>query len=253
MSTLGRITLRLRSECHQILQRKLIHTEIKRPLVSFSFDDFPRSAVTNGARILEGFGACGTFYVAGSLCGTVADGIRQFEEEDVSRLLEAGHEIGCHTFTHRPVSQMTGKTLFDELEQNAAFVENIVPSFEMSTFAYPFGDVSLSGKSRLRNRFAACRTVRAGHNRARIDLSYLRAVRLYDSALDEAKVTSLITQTVNRKAWLIFYTHDVEDTPSRFGCSPSLLRFALTAAVQAGVQIMPIKNAIGEIRFNRSG
>ena len=250
MSSLGRITLRLRSECHQIFHRKLIHTEIKRPLVSFSFDDFPRSAVTNGARILEGFGACGTFYVAGSLCGTVANGIRQFEEDDISRLLETGHEIGCHTFTHRRAGQMTDKTLFDDLEQNAAFVENVIPSFEMSTFAYPFGDVSLSSKSRLRDRFAACRSVKAGLNRGRIDLSYLKAVQLYETVMNEDRLTSLITETVNRKAWLIFYTHDVEDTPSRFGCSPSLLRFALTAAVQAGAHIMPIKNAIGEIRFN---
>jgi peptidoglycan/xylan/chitin deacetylase (PgdA/CDA1 family) len=251
MTALARIALRLRSECHQLFYKKLIHAEIKRPVVSISFDDCPRSAVTTGARLLEEFGACGTFYVAGSLCGTVSDGIRQFEEEDISRLSEAGHEIGCHTFTHRPVVQMTDKTLFDDLEQNAAFVENIVPGLEMNTFAYPFGHVSLSGKSRLRHRFAACRGIEAGLNRGRIDLSYLKAVQLYESVMDEAKLTSLITQTVDRKAWLILFTHDVEDAPSRFGCSPSLLRFALTAAVQAGVDIMPIKNAIGEIRFNK--
>jgi peptidoglycan/xylan/chitin deacetylase (PgdA/CDA1 family) len=251
MTALARIALRLRSKSHQLFHKKLIHVDIKRPVVSFSFDDFPRSAVTNGARILEGFGACGTFYVAGSLCGTLADGIRQFEKDDLSRLSEAGHEIGCHTFTHRRAGHMTDKALFDDLEQNAAFVENVIPGFEMSTFAYPFGDVSLSSKSRLRNRFAACRSIKAGLNRGRIDLSYLKAVQLYETMMDEDRLTSLITETVNRKAWLIFYTHDVEDTPSRFGCSPSLLRSAVTAAVQAGAQIMPIKNAIGEIRFNR--
>src|SRR5262245_55669942 len=40
-----------------------------RPLVSFTFDDVPDSAYTNGARILEDFGARGTFYVAAGTCG----------------------------------------------------------------------------------------------------------------------------------------------------------------------------------------
>ena len=43
------------------------------PMVSFTFDDLPKSAVTTGAEMLEAHGARGTFYVSGSLVG--ADGI----------------------------------------------------------------------------------------------------------------------------------------------------------------------------------
>ena len=250
MMPFARIVSRLRRESHRRLYKKVIGTEIQRPVVSFSFDDFPRSAVTNGAMMLEEFGVCGTFYAAGSLCGTVADGIRQFEVEDVPRLLEAGHEIGCHTFSHRRLGQIRDGTLTAELDQNAAFVEKVAPGLAMSTFAYPFGDVSLGGKSLLRARFAACRSTEAGLNRGRIDLSYLKAVRLYDSHMDKTKIMALVSHAVIDKGWLIFYTHDVAEAPSRFGCSPGLLRFALTSAARAGAQIMPIKNAIGEIRFN---
>ena len=42
------------------------------PMVSFTFDDLPKSAVTTGAGMLEAHGARGTFYVAGSLVGADA-------------------------------------------------------------------------------------------------------------------------------------------------------------------------------------
>jgi peptidoglycan/xylan/chitin deacetylase (PgdA/CDA1 family) len=41
----------------------------RRAIVSFTFDDFPSSAVSNGARLLEDHGARGTFYLTGSYCG----------------------------------------------------------------------------------------------------------------------------------------------------------------------------------------
>jgi peptidoglycan/xylan/chitin deacetylase (PgdA/CDA1 family) len=37
------------------------------PMVSFTFDDVPKSAATVGATILEEYGGRATFYVAGSL------------------------------------------------------------------------------------------------------------------------------------------------------------------------------------------
>ena len=39
------------------------------PMVSFTLDDLPKSAVTTGAGILEAHGARGTFYVSGGEVG----------------------------------------------------------------------------------------------------------------------------------------------------------------------------------------
>lgn len=39
------------------------------PLVSFTFDDVPDTALHNGAAILERHGVRGTFYIAGGLRG----------------------------------------------------------------------------------------------------------------------------------------------------------------------------------------
>ncbi len=45
------------------LFRQTVRMRNARPLVSFTFDDAPRSAGTTGAGILEASGACGTYYV----------------------------------------------------------------------------------------------------------------------------------------------------------------------------------------------
>src|ERR1700761_4440439 len=104
----------LRHLIGKIAARTAIMTN-QRAIVSFTFDDFPRSAVSNGARILESYGARGTFYAAGSYCGKTIDGIVQYSKEDLLRLVRDGHEIGCHTFHHRRVSTLTASELGTEV------------------------------------------------------------------------------------------------------------------------------------------
>ena len=40
-----------------------------RPLISFSFDDFPRSALFTGGALLEQYGVAGTYYASLGLMG----------------------------------------------------------------------------------------------------------------------------------------------------------------------------------------
>src|ERR1700735_5587982 len=70
------------------------------PLVSFTFDDVPDSAYTNGAAILENRGVRGTFYIAAGTCGTVDTHWRVIDRNQVRALHAADHEIGCHTYSH---------------------------------------------------------------------------------------------------------------------------------------------------------
>ncbi|WP_037434922.1 polysaccharide deacetylase family protein, partial [Sinorhizobium fredii] len=49
--------------------RRTLETEA--PLVSFTFDDVPDSALHEGAAILERYDVRGTFYIAGGLAGRV--------------------------------------------------------------------------------------------------------------------------------------------------------------------------------------
>ncbi len=49
---------------------------------------------------------------------------------------------------------------------------------------------------------------------------------------------------MQRNGWLVFTSHDVEDNSIRFGVSPGLLEFALTAALAAGAQLVTTRDAL---------
>src|SRR5947207_3069984 len=94
---------------HGFCQRTATRTFFKRPLaiaaqkpiISFTFDDFPRSAWLTGGAILERFGLRGTYYASLGLMGKTAPTGAICLPEDVRALAERGHELGSHTFDHR--------------------------------------------------------------------------------------------------------------------------------------------------------
>lgn len=242
--TFSRTLATVRQSVRAALFARAVTMRNKRTIISFTFDDFPQSAVSNGARLLQEYGAAGTFYVTGSYCGRIIDDVQQYDTEDLSTLVRAGHELGCHTFTHPRVSTLSAASLSREIELNATFLARHLSGVELRTFAYPFGDLSFASTMRLQSRFAGCRSSQHGLNVGRADLGRLRSVRLYDRLIDPEGVTEIINQAVARNAWLIFYTHDVDQTPSNFGCTPSLFAHAVRSAISAGAEIRPIGASI---------
>lgn len=214
------------------------------PIVSFSFDDFPHSAASNGARILEKYDARGTFYTCGSFCGRTVNGVVQYTADDLSAVYQAGHEIGCHTFNHRHVSELTKSELVTEAALNASCLADRLPGVSLRTFAYPSGDASFMASRRLERMFSGCRSTTFGLNKGRANLGRLLAVRLYSGLLVPGDVSRLVREAVEENAWLIFYTHDVEENPTRYGCAPELLEHAINATISSGVRIETISDAI---------
>jgi peptidoglycan/xylan/chitin deacetylase (PgdA/CDA1 family) len=220
-----------------------------RPIASFSFDDFPKSAVSQGAAILEQGGLRGTYYLSARFESLSEDGIDYYDRDDLKRLFDYGHEIGCHTASHIHAPDLTAARLGKELETNAAFVHEALGDVRMTTFAFPFGDIDLRTKLFMQDRFAACRTTSPGLNRDVADLGGLRAISLYSGSSDAERIRAVAREAAAPRAWLIFYTHDVSDSPSPFGCTPELLQTAVEAVVEAGFEVLPIRNALGLIRF----
>jgi hypothetical protein len=58
----------------------------------------------------------------------------------------------------------------------------------------------------------------------------------------------MIDEAVTKAAWLIFYTHDVSDAPTQYGCTPKLFEYAVqTAASKA--EVLTIRNALAATRY----
>jgi len=214
------------------------------PMVSFTFDDVPKSAATVGAPMLEQYDARGTFYVAGGLMDQWSGHWIGASAEDVVGLHRSGHELACHTFSHTRAIALDTAALALEMEKNRRHFLALDPSIRLENFAYPYGLGSLPRKRQLGKAFRSSRGIVPGVNSGTVDLHYLRATPLVDSQIDTDGIDRAFDEAVATSGWLIFYSHDVEAAPSPYGCTPALLRHALEAATRRNIPILTVANAL---------
>jgi len=217
------------------------------PMVSVTFDDAPDSAAGEGAALLEAHGGRGTYYLSGSLIDRPDDHWHGLSNDAIVRLHRAGHEIGCHTFSHLRAVDLDENAMVREIERNRSYFRNIDSSIRLENFAYPYGLASVWRKPQLARIFRSARGIFPGVNSDVIDLQFLRASPLVNCEIDTDGVDRYFDEAVASGGWLIFYGHDVVDAPSPYGCTPALLRHALTAAQRRGMPIVTVAEALRRI------
>jgi peptidoglycan/xylan/chitin deacetylase (PgdA/CDA1 family) len=233
------------------LRRHLLSTVHSRPIalgdqgpvVSFCFDDFPRTAYTSGGAILKSFGARGTYYAALGLMNTSNDLGDQLRTEDIDSLLADDHELGCHTFSHISCRSVPLSTFESDMQKGRDAIREMT-GCDAANFAYPYGHITLHAKKRIGTQMTSCRGIYGGINGPVADLNVLRANSLYGDVDRFAEVESLFLHNRQRGGWLIFYTHDVRPNPSPFGCTPALLDKSISLAYENGFRILPVRDVI---------
>jgi peptidoglycan/xylan/chitin deacetylase (PgdA/CDA1 family) len=226
-----------------------LDTQLSEPVVSFTFDDFPHSALTEGGRMLKERGWAGTYFTAGGFCGQTVEGLEYYSREDLLKASEDGHEIACHTFDHLRLPDTQAATIKADLDRNAGFVREVLPQTVMTSFAYPYGDLDLGRKALLARRFPACRGIWPGLNTGRMDFAQLKAVPLERRSLDTFDADAWLDRAQAETGWLIFFTHDVSDDPSPYGCYRDAFERVLDKVAARGLRVLPMKNAVGAARF----
>jgi peptidoglycan/xylan/chitin deacetylase (PgdA/CDA1 family) len=226
---------------------KPLRSRLAEPLASISFDDFPRSAWMEGRRILQRHDAKATYYAAGRLCGQFADGMEYYTADDLRQIHDAGHEIGCHTFSHERGTGVDSVALDTDASRNQAFVSDVLGDYRLTSFAYPYGDVSVRTKLLFSRRFASCRGIRRGVNAGLVDLAQLNAIGLEHGWWDPTLIESEVEAAVRRRGWIIFFTHDISDSPSEYGATPEMLDHALTCVREVDIDILPIRHALARM------
>lgn len=222
------------------------------PVASISFDDFPRSAWTVGGPILARWGARATYYASGRFCGISEDGLDYYDRDDLRAVAAAGHEIGCHSFGHLHGTKTGSGALMADLDANDAFFREVLGDFRPASFAFPYGEASPRTKAAISKRYATCRGIYPGVNRGWTDLAQLRAAPLEARSWDAATVEALVADTAQNGGWLIFFSHDVSDAPSPYGCSPAMLEHALATLAGAGIAALPVKHALAAGTFREA-
>ena len=217
-----------------------------RPIVSFTFDDVPKSAVTNGAAALEARGATATYYISGGMVGARTTHWDLADADELLSLHDRGHEIACHTYSHRRVVDMSPPDLAADIARNQHYLLGLRPSIAITNFAYPFGVGSLRRKRLLGATYRSCRSIVPGINVGTVDPQFLKSMPLIDRQVGADDIDRAMDRTKAEGGWLIFYTHDVVASPSFYGCSLRLLDRALDAAVRRGIAIRNVTEALDE-------
>jgi peptidoglycan/xylan/chitin deacetylase (PgdA/CDA1 family) len=216
-----------------------------RPMLSFAFDDVPATAAERGAQILERRGLKATYYVAAALAGTDSTLGRMACVGAVRRLAAAGHEIGCHTYTHLDCGQASAQDAVEDVARNAEALAGWGLQ-RPTTFAYPFGDVAPATKRALAGRFGLMRAMHPGFVSAGSDLNQAPSIGVWG---EEAKALALgwLRRLADRPAWLILSTHDVCDGASEWGCTPATLEHLADAALAAGVDVVTVAEGAARV------
>jgi len=235
-------------ESARLVFRKPLAIRTQRPLISFTFDDFPRSAFLTGGAILSRYGLAGTYYTALGLLGTDGPSGPLYRLDDLKAVLANGHELGCHTFSHCH-SWDTHKDRFeDSIIQNRGALTQLLPGAEFKSLSYPISEPRPLTKRAVSRYFLCCRGGGQTINIGRADLNQLAAYFLEKSSDNIQAITNLIDANREARGWIIFATHDVSHNPSPYGCTPDFFETVVQYALSSGAYILPVVRALEEIR-----
>lgn len=205
-----------------------------RPVVTFTFDDFPKAAL-NGADIVEQHGGRAGFYACTSLMAKRCPAMGEmFDASTLAELVARGHEIGAHTHSHLDCARARLDEVERDIGENLVALDEAGVADNVSAFAYPYGETTYAAKRWVSDVFATGRGIRPGVNAGEADRAQLRAVELGSSAASRRRARAMLKYAIETKGWVIFFTHDVSNSPSPYGAPKGLVEELAAEAVGRG-------------------
>jgi peptidoglycan/xylan/chitin deacetylase (PgdA/CDA1 family) len=231
----------------QLFGRRPFRMKNRETLISFTFDDFPRSALHVAGASLERHALAGTYYTSLGLMGQLAPTGEMFLQEDLSAVLARGHELACHTYDHCHSYDTTPDDFERSILTNQQVLGSLNPTVTFKSLSYPISWPRVETKRRCARYFLGCRAGGQTHNEGTIDLNYLSSFFLEQSRDDLPSIRRVIEANRQAGGWLIFATHDVCANPTRYGCTPELFDSVLHYSIESGAKILSVSSALKEI------
>lgn len=231
----------------RFLFRRPIVIRTERPIITFTFDDFPRTALLGGGGILNSFGLSGTFYTALGSLGKDSPSGEMFCLDDLKQAIDQGHELGCHTFSHDDSWHTKPSAFESSIMRNRAALSELIPGARFESFSYPLSSPQPMVKRAAARHFRCCRGGGQKFNTGTADLNQLSAYFLEKARGDIQSVKDLIDANRKASGWLIFATHDVSPNPSPYGCAPQFFENVVRYAMESGALVVSIARALDAI------
>lgn len=239
---------RLRHKQADYLAGKKIQIPSGKKYLSFTFDDVPLSAFSNGQRILDSHDIKGTFYLSSSFLKGNGNTAAYYDENDVKNCIQKGHEIGCHTASHFHIYEKENSQVLNrDLLENQKILESIIQPQKLLNFSYPFGEQRFSAKKTVMQHYSSARSIKPGINRGQCDLYNLKSVQLYESKNSIESIESKLKDLNENGGWLVFYTHDIEQDYSKFGCSAEYFEKVVRLCLEYDVEILSVRDVVNKL------
>lgn len=256
MSFLGKLFQRAANAARRrsslYLNRRMVDLKPGTPIISFTFDDFPKTASDAGRSLLETHGARGTYYAALGLMDRRESPVGPiFSAQDLLSVHGAGHELGCHTFNHCNAWTTPADVFEEEIRRNGEAIRALVPGLEFKTHSYPIAYPSPSNKRVISRHFTAARGGGQSFNLGPTDLNNFKAFFLEQGRDRPELIDQLIDQNARAGGWLVFATHDVSDQPTRFGVTPDLFERVVDRSKKSSSLILPVGEALARMLPSR--
>lgn len=229
------------------LARRLRRIKMESPVISFTFDDFPRSALINGGAILRRRGFCGTYYASFGLMGQMSSTGEIFRCNELPDLIRQGHELACHTFDHCDSWETTPDEFELSILRNRQAAARHMPGVALKSFSYPISWPRPATKRRIASFFECARAGGQTFNAGVVDLDHLQAFFIEQSLDDFHAIKQVIDDNVRANGWLIFATHDVSDRPTRFGCTSALFEQIVDYTGKSGAHVLRVCDVANRI------
>jgi peptidoglycan/xylan/chitin deacetylase (PgdA/CDA1 family) len=233
---------KLRRRLVRFQHRRPVRPPLIGPMISFTFDDVTETAFSVGAAALEARGLRGSFFVCAGLLGETGHMGAYATRDQVVRAAAAGHEIGCHTYSHLDCAQAGAAAIDRDLDRNWQALGSM-GLHRPITFAFPFGDVSATAKQVAGQRFRLSRGLHHGLIAPGADLNQAPAVGI-EGAEGEGVARRWMQAALSRGAWLILYTHNVGPAAGEFGCSVEAFTRLVDEAIAKGFDIVTVAQGL---------
>lgn len=150
-----------------------------KPMVALTFDDGPSKHTARLLDILGTYGGKGTFFVLGN---------RIDERQDtIKRIVEEGHEIGGHSWSHRQLTNLSNKDLTDQIMNTRAKVYEVT-GVDSTIIRPPYGAYNDDVKSVCQN----LGIVIVNWSVDTLDWKHKDADKVYDSIMTDIKDGDII-------------------------------------------------------------
>jgi peptidoglycan/xylan/chitin deacetylase (PgdA/CDA1 family) len=177
----------------------------------------------------------------------------QFRLDDLYGLIADRHELASHTFHHVSSRRTSARAFVQEVLQGRAAMQSLSGLMVSNNFAYPFGAVTTVTKRAVGKTMLSCRSIYPGVNGPVVDLNLLRANPLYGDTERLGFVRRLLQLTKELRGWLIFYTHDVQNTHLPYGCTPALLESTVKLVLNSSMKILTVNDVLAAaVKANRA-